>query len=129
MKMLLDTHALVWALTDKDQLSAEARRVYLDTRNKLSISPVSFWELAIKSSIGKIKLKENWCSAFRADLDENAIQWLPVSPEHCHQVERLPFIHRDPFDRMLVAQSLAEPMRLLTSDTALAKYGDIILMV
>ena len=123
MKALLDTHTLVWALTEEDRLGVEARRICLDTRNKLSVSPVSFWELAIKSSIGKIKLKENWCSAFRADLDENAIQWLPVSPEHCHQVERLPFIHRDPFDRMLVAQAKVEKMALVTFDGHLSKYG------
>lgn len=123
MNLLLDTHALLWFLTDDRSLSAEARRACLDTKNKLAASPVSFWELAIKSSIGKIKLKENWCSAFKAELDENAVLWLPIAPEHCHQLERLPFIHRDPFDRMIVAQAKAEGMTLITSDSHLNKYG------
>lgn len=123
MKVLLDTHVLLWVLTDEDRLSAEARRVCLDTKNKPMVSAASFWELAIKSSIGKIRLKENWCLAFKAELEENAIDWLSITPEHCHRVEHLPFIHRDPFDRMIVAQAMAEKMALVTFDSHLEKYG------
>lgn len=123
MKLLVDTHALFWLLTDDSSLSSTAKHAYLDTRNKLFVSAVSFWELAIKSSVGKISLKKGWCLAFKAQLEENAVLWLAVTPEHCHQVEQLQFIHRDPFDRMLVAQAKVERMALLTTDARLKEYG------
>lgn len=123
MNLLLDTPVLIWVLTDEDCLSPMAKRVCLDTKNRLAVSPVSFWELAIKSSIGKIKLKEDWDTAFMAELEENAISWLAITPKHCHKLEHLPFIHRDPFDRMIVAQALVEKMALITVDSHLEKYG------
>lgn len=122
MKILIDTHALLWFLTDNASLSKKAKEVYLNTENKLYFSVISLWELSIKVSLGKLKLKKNWFPDFLKQLEDNSILWLAITPEHCHQVSTLPFHHRDPFDRMLVCQAMVEKTKILTCDPHMKDY-------
>ena len=125
MKLLLDTHILLWLMQDVPQLSPAARRLILDAES-VYVSSVSLWEVAIKRSLGKLRL----------DLDEldrhlaaSAIQALGVSWAHARQLRQLPAHHGDPFDRMLIAQAMAEPLHLLTHDIALAPYSELVMLV
>ena len=125
MKLLLDTHILLWLMQDAPQLSPAARRLILDAES-VYVSSVSLWEVAIKRSLGKLRL----------DLDEldrhlaaSAIQALGVSWAHARQLRQLPAHHGDPFDRMLIAQAMAEPLHLLTHDIALAPYSELVMLV
>jgi len=123
MKILIDTHALLWFFLDDARLSKKAKAVYLDVNHQLFVSTASLWEICIKHSLGKLKLRPNWFLLFMHQIQQNSIQWLSIIPEHCHQVSLLPFLHRDPFDRMLVAQSLVEEMQVLTQDASFKLYG------
>lgn len=123
MKILIDTHALLWFFTNDGRLTAKAKGIYLDKSHSIYLSAASFWELNIKCSLGKLKLSSNWRFLLKKYLEENSIQWLNLSPEHCHQVSLLPFHHKDPFDRMLVAQALTENMPLITCDSEFSQYG------
>ena len=125
MRLLLDTHILLWLMQDAPQLSPAARRLMVGAES-VHVSSVSLWEVAIKRSLGKLTL----------DLDEldrhlaaSAVQALGVSWAHAHQLRQLPAHLGDPFDRMLVAQAMAEPMHLLTHDTALAPYSELVILV
>ena len=125
MKLLLDTHILLWLMQDAPQLSPAARRLIVDAES-VYVSSVSLWEVAIKRSLGKLRL----------DLDEldrhlaaSAIQALGVSWAHARQLRQLPAHHGDPFDRMLIAQAMAEPLHLLTYDIALAPYSELVMLV
>ena len=122
MKVLLDTHAFLWLITDDNRLSQTARETYLNPQNRLFFSAASLWEMCIKQSLGKLSLKSGWLHTIQNELKINAIQWLPVEPAHCARLIKLPFYHRDPFDRMLIAQSLVENLRLLSRDDRFAAY-------
>jgi len=123
MKVLLDTHALLWLITADARLSKIARKTFLNTENLLYFSIVSLWEICIKKSLEKISLKDGWLETIQEEMQINTVQWLPVEIEHCAKVIELPFHHRDPFDRMLVAQSMIEDLAILTRDTRLAAYA------
>lgn len=123
MKVLLDTQAFLWIIADGERLSSRARQVFLDQNNMLYFSAVSLWEISIKYSLGKLELAPDWPVSIRREMQSNTIQWLPVEMEHCVQVSQLPFHHRDPFDRMLVAQALVEDMTLLSSDHQMKAYA------
>jgi len=123
MKVLLDTHALLWLMTDDDRLSETARQTFLDSENRLFFSAASFWEICIKMSIGKLSLKNGWHQTIEREMAVNAIQWLSIEMPHCVEVTKLPFHHRDPFDRLLVAQALVEDMQLLSRDSRLSDYA------
>lgn len=123
MKLLLDTHALLWLFSNDAHLSTTAREVFLDKDNTLHFSIVGLWELTIKVSLGKIRLAENWMPAILRETTLNQIGWLAIMPAHCTKLAELPFHHRDPFDRMLVAQALAENMALISRDENFVKYG------
>ena len=123
MKVLLDTHAFLWLVTDDDRLSKTARQTFLDTENGLFFSAASLWEICIKKSLGKISLKGQWFKTIQDEMVNNAIQWLPIEMPHCAEVTKLPFHHRDPFDRMLIAQAMMEEMQLLSRDTLLSAYA------
>ena len=122
MKVLLDTHALLWLITADEHLSKTAKNTFLNPENRLYFSIASLWELCIKKSLKKISLKKGWLEIIQNEMRTNKIQWLPVNTEHCVKVIELPFHHRDPFDRMLVAQSMIEGLAILTHDTRLKKY-------
>lgn len=128
MKLLLDTHLLLWAAGEPQKLSAKARRLLADTNNELMFSAASVWEVAIKRGLGRADFQVD-SRLFRRGLLDNGYLELPVFSAHAVAVDSLPPIHKDPFDRLLVAQSLVEGMALLTSDAMVAQYGGSIRMV
>jgi PIN domain nuclease of toxin-antitoxin system len=126
--LLLDTHVVLWALTNDPRLSRRARALIEDPANDVLVSAASVWEIAIKHALG------------RGDMPisgDQALDWfrqagyalLPIAPDHAAAVEHLPDHHRDPFDRLLVAQAIAEPLRLLTRDPLVLRYGDMAIAV
>ena len=122
MKVLLDTHALLWLLAGDKRLSKTSRKVFLNIENRLYFSIASLWEICIKKSLGKISLKNKWLDTIQEEMKSNSIQWLPVEVSHCVKVIDLPFYHRDPFDRILIAQAMTEDMAILSSDSRLSAY-------
>ena len=122
MKVLLDTHAFLWSITGDDRLSKTAEEIFMDPDNNLFFSAASFWEICIKMSLGKLSLKRGWFKTIQEEMRINAVQWLPVEMQHCVELTKLPFHHRDPFDRMLIAQALAEDLQLLSRDGRLSAY-------
>lgn len=123
MRCLLDTHAFLWAMAGAPELSASARQAFLDPANELYLSVASAWEMAIKASIGKLHLGRPLSDLVGPELSALAIRLLPVELAHVLAVEHLPFHHRDPFDRVLVAQALAEGLVLLSRDAVFDRYG------
>ncbi len=107
---------------DRD-LSQSARTVYLDPETELYLSAASYWEICIKASIGKLGLKEGWIKRFDEEMVSNTIRWLAIDKTHCQRVVDLPFLHQDPFDRLLIAQALCEGMTLLTADGQIQQYA------
>ena len=128
MQILLDTHVVLWALVDDPALPAKARALIEDDRNTLWVSAVSIWEISIKHALGRGDMPLSGRTALGYCRDAG-FRWLDLRPEHAAAVEGLPLIHADPFDRMLVAQALAEPMKLLTHDSMIARYHPDILLV
>jgi PIN domain nuclease of toxin-antitoxin system len=126
MRTLLDTHLMLWWLTGDPQLPKRAGEFIEDDENEVYVSAASIWEVAIKSALGRI---EGNVTEIEAALESSGFLPLPVNGKHAVQVSKLPLHHHDPFDRMLVAQSLVEPMRLLTHDKILAKYGETVILV
>lgn len=123
MRLLLDSHALLWALAEPEKLHARAAREISDPANAVFFSAVSVWELEIKRERGKLSLPDDWLRAVK----ECGFLELAVTSEHVKRAAGLPWHHRDPFDRMLVAQSLCEDLRLVTRDRFAARYGAIVL--
>jgi PIN domain nuclease of toxin-antitoxin system len=123
MKLLLDTHTLLWASLDSSELSQTARDHFLDTTNTLFISPASYWEVAIKISIGKYELTEPVSDYFGREILANDIRILPITLRHADIVSRLEFHHKDPFDRLLIAQSVCENIPILSRDKVFDEYG------
>ncbi len=122
MKVLLDTHAFLWSITGDDRLSKTAEEIFLNPDNNLYFSAASFWEICIKMSLGKLSLKQGWFKTIQKEMRINAVQWLPVEMQHCVGLTKLPFHHRDPFDRMLIAQAMVENLHLLSRDGRLSAY-------
>jgi PIN domain nuclease of toxin-antitoxin system len=121
MKLLLDTHLLLWAAGEPKRLPAAARRLIGDARNELLFSAASLWEIVIKRSLGRDDFRVDPRLLRRGLLDNGYVE-LPVSGEHALAVDGLPSLHKDPFDRVLVAQSIVESVTLLTTDPLLAGY-------
>jgi PIN domain nuclease of toxin-antitoxin system len=126
MKFLLDTHLLLWWLNDDDKLPESARQLISNTDNAIYISHVSLWEMQIKIMTGK--LNANLANILQ-QLPENGFQQLPTHADHILVLATLPSHHHDPFDRMLIAQAITEPLHLMTHDKQVALYGDAILFV
>src|SRR3954470_11787490 len=129
MRLLLDTHVALWAITDNPNLSAKARKLIAHPANFVTVSIASIWEISIKHALARGKPNDMPISgAEAADYFRSAgYILLSISPEHAAAVDQLPHLHADPFDRMLVAQALAEPLRLLTHDLKVAAYSDSII--
>lgn len=123
MNLLLDTHAFLWFIKNDASLSLRARGLIEETENKRLLSIVSLWEIAIKASLGKIVLKLPFDALMPRQLQENDIDLLPIALPHLGLVERLPFHHRDLFDRLIIAQSLVENLPLVSIDSQFDKYG------
>lgn len=125
MRLLLDTHVLLWALSDEKRLSAEAQQKLLDETNDVFVSTVSLWEAAIKKSIGKLDLN---LTTLERQCGESGFTWTTVMPTDAYTVADLPWHHRDPFDRMLIAQATNGSLTLVTSDAKLSAYDVDVLL-
>ena len=123
MNLLLDTHVLLWAASEPQRLSAKARTLLLDPANQLVFSAASLWEISIKSSLDRTDFKVDARRLWRMLL-VNGYRELPITSEHTVAVNELPALHKDPFDRILVAQARVEELLLLTADKMVAKYGE-----
>jgi PIN domain nuclease of toxin-antitoxin system len=121
MKLLLDTHAFLFAIGDPTQLSDAARRSLLKTSNQRFVSVVSFWEIAIKTQIGKLDLPTD-VGFYEEHLRRLSAVVLPVEARHTFELLRLPMIHKDPFDRLLVAQARVDGLTVLSRDEFIAQY-------
>ncbi len=121
MKYLLDTHLLLWLAATPKKLSKKARIIIEDTHNELFFSAASLWEVAIKQTLGRADFVAD-AHLLRRGLLDNGYQELPIYSEHALALNSLPDIHKDPFDRMLVAQATSEGILLLTADTTLSRY-------
>jgi PIN domain nuclease of toxin-antitoxin system len=122
MRALLDTHALLWMADGSERLSERAGNALLDEKNELVLSLASWWEIAIKIGLGKLELRSNWAADLKREMQRNGIGWLPLLPEHCERLPDLPLHHRDPFDRLLIAQALCENLTVVTSDPHFSAY-------
>ena len=122
MNLLLDTSILLWAVGPADRLPEETQRQLLDPANTVFFSAASIWEVAIKAALGRADFVNDAAQIATAARDQGFTE-LPVSAAHAAQVQALPAIHHDPFDRLLLAQALAEPAWLITSDRLLQRYG------
>ncbi len=121
MKLLLDTHLLLWAADSLERVPVGARALMADLENELLFSVVSIWEVAIKSGLNRPDFQVD-ARLLRRGLIDNGYVELPISGEHAVEVDTLPLIHRDPFDRLLIAQATVEGFVLLTNDVALERY-------
>lgn len=121
MKLLLDTHILLWYLEGHHSLSEAQRLMIEDRRNQVAVSVASLWEMALKISLGKLELMDD-LAAIEATLIQQGIHILPILTAHLQRLLSLPFHHRDPFDRLIIAQALAEEMTLVSDDTAFSAY-------
>ena len=121
MKLLLDTQILLWAAGQPERLSAAARRLLNDPRNELLFSAASLWEITIKNTLRREDFQVEPRVLRRGLLDNGYVE-LPVTSEHAVNVDALPPLHKDPFDRLLLAQALTEGVTLITGDAQLAKY-------
>jgi len=125
MRLLLDTHIFLWAMANDDRLPIEARTLML-AADEVNVSAASIWEIAIKVRIGKLKADAGYLAE---TIEAAGFVELPVTGRHAALVARLRHHHTDPFDRLLIAQAMAEPLLLLTVDTQLAAYSDIVRVV
>lgn len=123
MRILLDTHLLLWAMAASRKLPRAVKSQLLDPNNDVYYSAASLWEIAIKQGLQRKDFRID-IDALMEALEASGFIELPIKAVHAVGVARLPPIHKDPFDRLLVAQSMAEPLTLLTNDTALADYWD-----
>ena len=128
MRLLIDTHVALWAITDDPRLSLEARGLLLAPGTRISVSSASVWEIAIKRALGKGDIPMGPHDAVEA-FRKSGFDELAISSAHARRVFALPPIHADPFDRMLVAQALEEPLVLVTHDPKVAAYSDTIRLV
>lgn len=124
MRLLLDTHLLLWALAARSKLSATARKQIEDA--DVYASAASIWEISIKSALGKLDADP---AEILAAVEPAGFSMLPITEMHAAKVAELPPLHKDPFDRMLVAQALCEPMILYTNDEVMGPYGSFITVV
>jgi PIN domain nuclease of toxin-antitoxin system len=122
VRVLLDTHAFLWWVLDDPRLPQRARSTIGEARNEVFVSAASAWEIVTKAGLGRLPIPEPIDRSVAGYLEANAFQALPLTMRHALGLVALPDLHRDPFDRMLVAQSLAEEMPLVTGDRAVAAY-------
>ena len=118
MNLLLDTHVLLWWLDDDPTLGEKARDMITDGSNLAFVSAAVIWEIRIKEAIGKLSIPKN----FKGVLDQQPFEMLDITAEHAHMISALPLYHRDPFDRMLIAQAKVERLSLVTRDVHFKKY-------
>lgn len=122
MLLLLDTHILIWFLEGNKLLSKSRRQIISNPQNDVFVSIASLWETAIKISIGKLTLKQPLADVIKQIIVQD-IEILPIMPEHTLQVSILPFHHRDPFDRLIIAQAQIENLMIISNDSNFGSYG------
>jgi PIN domain nuclease of toxin-antitoxin system len=125
MKVLVDTHALLWFAEDDPHLSPAARKALEDDANQVVISVATVWEMAIKCSVGKLELADGYQIWTQRHILGRAFQILETRVEHFFEVHNLPWIHRDPFDRLIAAQARVETLTLVSHDENLGKYPGV----
>ena len=125
MRLLLDTHIFLWSVAGNPLLKAATRR-FIESADEVFVSAASLWEIAIKARLGKIEADAD---ELVAAITQSGFVELPVRAAHAAGVSRLEMHHNDPFDRLLVAQAVAEPMKLLTADAVLARYSELVVLV
>ncbi|BAU12093.1 hypothetical protein LEP3755_26220 [Leptolyngbya sp. NIES-3755] len=123
MRLLLDTQAFLWFVLNDPALSQVARDLMLDPQNDLLISPATHWEIAIKISIGKYQLPGAFEDWMRQQIQTNELEILPIEVSHTAAIVTLPFHHKDPFDRLLIAQALIEQIAMISADRIFDDYG------
>ncbi|MGZ8135831.1 MAG: type II toxin-antitoxin system VapC family toxin [Methylococcaceae bacterium] len=123
MNFLLDTHILLWAASEPEKLSVKMQALITNADNQLFFSPANFWEISIKNHLGRPDFQVNSRQLWR-QLLLNGYQELPIVSEHTIAIDSLPAIHKDPFDRLLLAQAKVEKFHLLTMDNIIIQYGD-----
>jgi PIN domain nuclease of toxin-antitoxin system len=122
MRLLLDTHLLLWAAVEPGRLSSAARKLMKDVGNELTFSAASFWEIAIKRSLGRSDFRVD-PRLLRRGLLDNGYSELLIGSDHALAIDGLPRLHKDPFDRILIAQAMVEGITLLTADPLVAQYS------
>ena len=122
MKLLLDTCSFIWITTDASELSSKARQLFTDPDNEIFLSPVSVWEIAVKNRLGRLPLPASPEIFVPTQRAQHGIESLPLDEESCLQLLRLPLIHQDPFDRMLVCQAIVHGLSILTPDPLVTQY-------
>jgi PIN domain nuclease of toxin-antitoxin system len=128
VNLLLDTHIALWAIADDSRMPEKARSFILDPQNTIWVSAVNVWEIAIKHRLGREVMPISGHEALTL-FRRSGFKFLSVEPEHAAAVDELPMHHQDPFDRLLVAQALITPMRLMTHDRSVARYSDSVMLV
>jgi PIN domain nuclease of toxin-antitoxin system len=123
MNLLLDSHTMLWFFWDDPLLSGNAKALIVDPSNRKLVSVASCWEIAIKASVGKLKLGEPAQTFLAREIPKNNFDLLSIELDHATAVEALPFHHRDPFDRLLVAQALGNELPIVSADAVLDSYG------
>ena len=123
MRLLLDTHAFLWFILDDRQLSAEADRLISDPNHEIEVSPASYWEIAIKIKLGKYSLPQPYQSFMETHIAVNEFKILPILPIHTALLTTMELHHKDPFDRLLLAQALTENIPIVSADTHFDAYG------
>jgi len=123
LRALLDTHALLWWLSDDPSLTRTARRIIAETGNNLIVSASSAWEISTKVRLGKLRTAADLVSDFSDRMEREGFQLLPISPEHGIRAGLLPGPHKDPFDRMLIAQAQAENIPIISNEAVFEGYG------
>ena len=122
MRLLLDTHTFLWFLLDDLRLSTTARELIDDSANDIEVSPATYWEIAIKIGLGKYELPEPYDVFIEREIATNDFRILPIEPKHTAVLILLPYYHRDPFDRLLIAQAMAEDIPIVSVDLAFDAY-------
>ncbi|ETX02905.1 type II toxin-antitoxin system VapC family toxin [Candidatus Entotheonella palauensis] len=122
MRLLLDTHTFLWFLLDDPSLSTTAKALIIDPDNDIEMSPATYWEIAIKISLGKYELPEPYEAFMEREIATNDFRILPIEPRHTAVLTTLPHHHREPFDRLLIAQAMVENIPILSIDTAFDAY-------
>ena len=122
MRYLLDTHALIWIVTEDQKLSKKAKRIYLDNSNEIYLSAASVWEMAIKISLKKLTLEDKLSSFVDKHILGNNIGILNITADHALPLESLRYHHKDPFDRLIVAQCIQERLQLISKDPIFDSY-------
>jgi PIN domain nuclease of toxin-antitoxin system len=123
MRLLLDTHAFLWFITADSRLGANAKSAIENQANQRLLSTASLWEMAIKFSLGKLKLAKPFDTLIAEQLAANAIDILSIEVSHVSAVAKMPFHHRDPFDRLLIAQAMVENIALVSVESTFDAYG------